>query len=74
MVGLSNSGIYTLGDKNIIYINGKRLPSLPNQSANKRITVTNNTTIIGNRVFVNGYEYKNGTWKRTLRALWHSLF
>lgn len=74
MVGSSNSGIYTIGNKNLIYINGKRLPPLPNQSKNNGFTIGNNTTISGNRVFVNGYEYKNGEWKRTLRALWHMLF
>lgn len=74
MAGSSNSGIYTIGNKNLIYINGKRLPPPPNQSKNNCFTISNNTTIIGNRVFVNGYEYKNGEWKRTLRALWHSLF
>ena len=27
-----------------------------------------------NRFYVNGYEYKNGEWKRTLKALWYLLF
>lgn len=31
-------------------------------------------TIINNSVFVDGLEYKNGEWKRTLRALWHKWF
>lgn len=31
-------------------------------------------TIINNSVFVDGKEYKNGKWKRTLRALWHKWF
>lgn len=67
MVGsYNNRGTYINGD--LIYVNGKRLPSPPNQSKGRNITV------IGNHVFVNGYEYKNGKWKRTLRALWHSLF
>lgn len=26
---------------------------------------------IDDRLFINGWEYKNGQWKRTLRALWH---
>ena len=34
----------------------------------------NSVTIIGNRLFVSGYEYINGKWKRTLRALWHKWF
>jgi hypothetical protein len=28
----------------------------------------------GDRFYINGYEYKNGEWKRTLKALWHLLF
>lgn len=32
---------------------------------------TNSVTIVDNRLFVGGYEYINGKWKRTLRALWH---
>lgn len=31
-------------------------------------------TIINNSVFVDGLEYKDGEWKRTLRALWHKWF
>ena len=69
MVGLSNSGIYTIGNKNLIYINGKKLLLPPNYKSNN-----SNITVIGNRVFVNGYEYKNGKWKKTLRALWHYIF
>lgn len=67
-MGEFNKGSYIIND--IVYINGKKLPPLPNQSKK----YTHNTTIINNRVFINGYEYKNGQWKRTLRALWHTLF
>ena len=34
----------------------------------------NSVTIADNRLFVGGYEYINGKWKRTLRALWHKWF
>ena len=34
----------------------------------------NSVTIVDNRLFVGGYEYINGKWKRTLRALWHKWF
>ena len=71
MVGSSNSGIYTIGNKNLIYLNGKRLPPIP-ESKNKNYI--RNQVVIGNRVFVNGYEYKNGEWKKTLRAFCYSLF
>lgn len=35
----------------------------------------NNTTIINEKVFINGWELKkDGTWKRTFKALWHLWF
>lgn len=34
----------------------------------------NSVTIVDNRLFVGGYEYINGKWKKTLRALWHKWF
>lgn len=53
---------------NKIVINGKEVTEFP--QGRKRQSVT----IINDKLFVNGYEYKNGTWKRTLRALWHLWF
>ena len=51
-----------------ITVNGVELPPLPN---NEKAT---NSTIINNKVYVNGYEFKNGKWKKTLRAWWHKIF
>lgn len=48
-------------------INGETIP-YPSGSN------SNNVTMINNHVFINGYEYKDGQWKRTLRALWHLWF
>jgi len=31
----------------------------------------NNVAIVNNELYVDGYEYRKGKWKRTLRALWH---
>lgn len=31
-------------------------------------------TQIGSRVYVNGFEWINGKWRRTLPAIWHYLF
>ena len=31
-------------------------------------------TIVNDKVYVNGYEYIHGTWKRTLKALWYRIF
>lgn len=50
-----------------IVIAGQKIPNPPCGS-------WTNVTIINNHIFVNGYEYKNGQWKRTLRALWHLWF
>lgn len=52
---------------NEIFVNGKSIPLEDG-------VVGNNTTIIDGRVFVDGKEYKNGTWKKTLRAMWHKFF
>ena len=59
---------------NVVQINGKiivdgvELPPCPSKSANV------SSTIINGNVYLNGYEYKNGEWKRTLKALWHLMF
>lgn len=51
-----------------IYINGEKLPPLP-KKRNR-----NNITQDGTHLCVNGYEWKNGKWCRTLRALWNYWF
>ena len=51
---------------NQVWINGHALPLAPCQGRN--------ITTIDGKVYLDGYEYKNGKWKRTLRALWHLLF
>lgn len=30
--------------------------------------------IVNNKVYIDGYEYRHGEWRRTLRAIWHTLF
>ena len=50
----------------VVMIDGKRLPPCP--------TKGNSTTIINRKVYIGGYEFKNGKWKRTLKALWYNLF
>lgn len=47
-------------------VDGIPLPPAPCQGYN--------STVIDGKVFLDGYEYKNGKWKRTLRALWHLWF
>ena len=49
-----------------VQINGVVLPSAPGKESN--------ITTINDKVYINGYEYKNGKWRRTLKALWHLWF
>ena len=53
--------------KDRIVVNGIEIQVPPKFKANS-------VTIVDNRLFVGGYEYINGKWKRTLRALWHKWF
>ena len=53
--------------KDRIIVNGVTIQNPPKFKANS-------VTIVDNRLFVGGYEYINGKWKRTLRALWHKWF
>lgn len=48
-----------------IWINGAKI---------NKPSKCNKTTIINGKVYVDGYEYKDGQWKRTLKALWHLIF
>ena len=45
-----------------IFLNGRRLPSLPTRRKNL------NPLVIGNEVYINGFELKDGKWKRSFRA------
>ena len=50
----------------IVIVDGVQLPPPP--------TCCNNVTIVNNNVYIDGYEFKNGKWKKTLRAWWHLWF
>ena len=63
---ISNSDTQIIGST--VRINGEQLPKLPSRSGSSSVTVINN------KVFINGYEWKDGKWQRTLRALWHWWF
>lgn len=49
-----------------IVVNGKELLPCPTNS--RRITIVNN------KVYIDGYEFKNGIWKKTFKAWWHKWF
>lgn len=60
----SNSGVVVLGNE--VTINGVKMPPCPSKGCN--------STVINNKVYIDGHELVNGEWKKTLRALWHKWF
>jgi hypothetical protein len=34
----------------------------------------NNSTIINDKIYIDGFELVDGEWKRTLKALWYKIF
>lgn len=56
-----NNSITVKGNQ--VWIDGTPLPPAPCKG--------HNSTVIDGKVFLDGYEYKNGKWKRTLKALYH---
>lgn len=53
---------------NQVWIDGNPLPPVPCKGKSY------NSTVMDGKVYLNGYEYKKGKWRRTLRALWHLWF
>ena len=51
---------------NQVWVNGVKLPPAPCKG--------HSSIVINGKVYLDGYEFKNGKWKRTLRALWHLIF
>ena len=49
-----------------LILNGKEIPKPP--------VGMKNVTMIDRKIYVGGYEYKDGEWKRTFRALLHKYF
>ena len=60
-----NSVVVVIGNE--VTINGVKMPPCPAKKGH-------NSTIINNKVYLNGYELVNGKWKKTLRALWYKYF
>ena len=59
-----SSGVVVIGNE--VTINGVKMPPCPAKGRN--------STIINNKIYIDGYELVNGKWKRTLKALWHKWF
>lgn len=55
-----------LENNEMIYIDGQLIPNPPCEF--------NNLRIINRKVYVDGYEYKDGIWKKTLAAWWYKYF
>ena len=56
---------------NTIRFNGVLIPNPPRFNSNKQ-----NVTQVNSKLYINGWEYdfERRCWKRTLAALWHSIF
>lgn len=61
---IKNSQIIS-GDGKLI-LNGKEIPNPPGNR--------NNITMVDGKVYIDGYEFKDKTWQRTLMALYHKYF
>lgn len=61
---ISTNGVVVIGNE--VIINGVHMPPCPGKG--------HNSTIVNNKVYLNGYELVNGQWKKTLRALWYKWF
>lgn len=59
-----NNSCYVVGNK--VWIDGTLLPPVPSKGLR--------SVVVNNKVYIDGYEFVNGRWKRTLKALWHMLF
>ena len=53
---------------NRVWINGEELPPVPTKRK------SHCSAQIDDKVYIDGYEFKNGKWRRTLKALWYLLF
>lgn len=60
----SSNGVVVINNE--VIIDGVKMPPCPARGYN--------STIIGNKVYLNGYELINGVWKKTLRSLWYKWF
>ena len=51
-----------------VWVNGEELPPTPTKRKSHSVTQ------IDSKVYVDGYEFIDGKWKRTLKALWYMWF
>lgn len=65
MNNIQIGGNYAIISDKVI-LNGVELPPAPSKG--------HNSTVINGKAYIDGYEFKNGKWQRTLKALWHLWF
>lgn len=63
---ITNGNSIIINDKKIV-INGE---DFDNPFKGK----STSTSLVNGRIFVNGYEFNNGKFKRTIRSIWYSIF
>lgn len=51
-----------------VWIDGEELPPVPTKRK------YHSSAQIDDKVYIDGFEYKEGKWRRTLKALWHLWF
>ena len=59
-----NDNCVVIGNR--VWINGEELPPCPLNG--------HNTTQINGKLYIDGYDYKKGKWRKTFKALWHLWF
>ena len=52
-----------------IYFRGSKVPAPPKFSQRG-----NTVAVCNHRLYINGFEWKRGQWKRTVSAWWHKWF
>lgn len=67
MGAFMDGGVIVNQDKRVVIIGDKVIPF------HEKMTGMSITTI-NKRCYIDGYEYKNGKWKKTLMGLWHKMF
>lgn len=60
------SMVTTNHDDSLIIVNGIKLPPPPTRCCN--------VSHVNGKVYIDGYEFKHGQWKKTLRAWWYLWF
>lgn len=51
---------------NRVIIDGVEIPPCPRKG--------HNSTVINGKIYLNGYEWKNGKWRVTIKSIWHLFF